>query len=116
MIYFCAERNRRTRVLAHPPLNGIDYLEIADAPDQTELLLTFLRDPAPLALTPAQVALLGGESVTNIRVTSVQPAAGVPATLRVTVDKAAISRPTRCCCAPPTRPPNRRPTSIRHWG
>jgi hypothetical protein len=88
MIYFCAEQNRRTRVLALPPLNGIDYLEIADAPDQTELLLTFLRDPTPLALTSAQVVILGGESVSNINTISIRPVVGVPATLRVKVDKA----------------------------
>ena len=88
MIYFCAAQNRRMQVLAHPPLNGIDYLEIADAPEQTELLLTFLRDPAPLAITPDQVMILGGESVTDIHVTGVGPVSGVPATLRVTVDKA----------------------------
>jgi len=88
MIYFCAARNRRTQALAHKALNGIDYLEIADTPDQTRLLVTFLRNPAPLAITPDQVVILGGESVTNIRVVSVQPAVGVPATLRMTVDKA----------------------------
>ena len=46
MIYFCAQKNRRTLVLARPPLNGIDYLEIADATDQSVLLVTFLRPGA----------------------------------------------------------------------
>ena len=35
MIYFCAQRNRRTWCWRTPPLNGIDYLEVADATDQT---------------------------------------------------------------------------------
>ena len=65
-VYFCAQRNRRTLVLGTPSLNGIDYLEVADADDQTVLLLTFLRDPAPLALGPAQIVIAGGESVTGI--------------------------------------------------
>ena len=88
MIYFCAQRNRRTLVLARPPLNGIDYLEIADATDQTVLLVTFLRPAAALALAPANVVILGGESVTGIRVVKLQPFAGSPNTLQVTVDKA----------------------------
>jgi len=87
-IYFCASRNRRTRVLAAPPLNGIDYLEIASADDQTLLLLTFLRDPAPLALGPAHIAISGGESVTGIRVVAVTAARDRACTLALTVDRA----------------------------
>lgn len=88
MIYFCAQRNRRTLVLARPPLSGIDYLEIADATDQTVLLLTFLRPPGSLALMPANVVILGGESVTDIRVIRLQAEPLAPNTLRVTVDRA----------------------------
>ena len=88
MIYFCAQRNRRTRVLAMPPLNGIDYLEIADAAEQTVLLLTLLRDPTPLGLGPAHVEIFGGESVTGIRVVAVEPMPGAANTLRIRVERA----------------------------
>ncbi|HEX3350153.1 MAG TPA: hypothetical protein VHS58_18845 [Acetobacteraceae bacterium] len=88
MVYFCAQRNRRTLVLATPPLNGIDYLEAADAADQTVLLLTFLRDPAPLGLGPAQIVIAGGENVTGIQVLSVTIETDRPDTLRIQVDRA----------------------------
>jgi hypothetical protein len=87
-IYFCANRNRRTQVLATPSLNGIDYLEIGDAFDQTLLLLSFLRDPSPLALGPAQIVISGGESITGVQVLSVAAAAGRPNTLAIRVDRA----------------------------
>lgn len=88
MIYFCAQRNRRTLVLGRPPLNGIDYLEIADATDQTVLLVTFLRPVAPLGLTADNVVILGGESVTGIRVVGLQVDQQSPSTLRLSVDRA----------------------------
>jgi len=87
-VYFCANRNRRAQVLATAALNGIDYLEVASATDQTLLLLAFLRDPTPLALGPAQIAITGGESVTGIQVVSVATAVDSPGILAVTVDKA----------------------------
>jgi len=88
VIYFCAQKNRRTLVLARPPLNGIDYLEIADATDQGVLLVTFLRPAAPLALTPQNIVIQGGESVTNIVVLAASVDPQAPNTLRVTVDRA----------------------------
>jgi hypothetical protein len=86
-VYFCANRNRRTVVLATASLNGIDFLEVASATDQTLLLLTFLRDPSPLALGPAQIVISGGESITGIRVLSVTGASEQPYTLAVMVDQ-----------------------------
>ena len=88
MIYFCAQRNRRTAVLANPPLNGIDYLEVADETDQKLLLLTLLRDATPLALGPAQVEVLGGESVTGIQALTVTTMPDAPSTLGIRVDRA----------------------------
>jgi hypothetical protein len=87
-VYFCAQRNRRTLVLGTASLNGIDYLEVANADDQTVLLLTFLRDPAPLALGPAQILIAGGESVTGLEVLAVSRAPDTPNTLRIQVDRA----------------------------
>ncbi|HYM73664.1 MAG TPA: hypothetical protein VET89_11825 [Stellaceae bacterium] len=86
-VYFCAARNRRTLVLAAPPLNGIDYLEVATA-DQKVLLLSFLRDPSPLALGPQQILITGGESITSVQVVSVAPATDRLNTLAVQVDRA----------------------------
>lgn len=87
MIYFCAQRNRRTLVLGRPPLNGIDFLEIADATDQTVLLVTFLRPVAPLGLTTNNIVILGGEIVTNIRVVSATADPRSANMFRVMVDR-----------------------------
>jgi hypothetical protein len=87
-VYFCANRFRRTVVLATPSLNGIDFLEVASATNQTLLLLTFLRDPSPLGIGPEQIFISGGESITGIRVLSVTAASDQPYTLAVTVDRA----------------------------
>jgi hypothetical protein len=88
VIYFCAQRNRRTLVLAHPALNGIDFLEVPDDTPQKVLVLTFLRDVAPLGLTPAQIAILGGESVTGIRTVSAEPVPEAANELRIEVEPA----------------------------
>ena len=87
-VYFCANRNRRAVVLTTPTLNGIDFLEVASAADQTLLLLTFLRDPSPLGIGPAQIVISGGESITGVQVLSVTGASDQLYTLAVTVDKA----------------------------
>jgi hypothetical protein len=87
-VYFCANRSRRALVLATQTINGIDYLEVAGATEQTLLLLTFLRDPAPLQLGPAQFVISGGESITGIQVLFVTSAADRRFTLAITVDKA----------------------------
>jgi hypothetical protein len=87
VIYFCAQRNRRTKVLANQSLNGIDYLEVAET-EQTVLLLTMLRDPAALKLGPAQVEILGGESVNDIRTLNVAALPDAANTLRIDVDRA----------------------------
>jgi hypothetical protein len=90
VIYFCGQRNRRTLVLAHPPLNGIDYLEVADGTgSQTTLLVTFLRNISIASLAGTQFVISGGESVTGIQVVSlgtVNPDA--PKTLPLVVSKA----------------------------
>jgi hypothetical protein len=87
VIYFCAQRNRRTKVLLTLSLNGIDYLEVAET-EQTVLLLTMLHDPAPLNLGPAQVEILGGESVTGIKTLNVAALPDAAKTLRIEVDRA----------------------------
>lgn len=99
MIYFCCDQNRRDRVRAHPTLNGIDRLEVADREligtpaepfRQRRLLLFWVKPPtAPLdaalaTLLPNDLHILGGESVTGIRVTSLTP---LPDHLLIEVDR-----------------------------
>lgn len=85
MIYFCAQRNRRSGVIADPAVNGIDYVEVAN--DETALTITFLRASGLAALTPAQIAVSGGEAVTDVGIVAVQPG-DLPSQLRVVVNKA----------------------------
>jgi hypothetical protein len=71
MIYRCCDPRRRELVLANPPLNGIDFLEVldgaapADTPRQRTLLVRFLH-PAP-TLSLDNLELSGGERITGIR-------------------------------------------------
>ena len=80
MIYKCCDENRKAAVLGNPVLNGIDYLEVLgfDAEPlglqpQTILLVRCLK-AAPAGLTPDNVIIAGGESITNITATFVTPA------------------------------------------
>ena len=97
MIYRCCNLNRKSAILGNPAitLNGIDYLEVADQesglpgsppvpaspplqpglPQQTLLIHCLKPVPSsgPFALTPDNVLIEGGESITNITVTSVTP-------------------------------------------
>jgi uncharacterized phage protein gp47/JayE len=82
MIYFCAQKNRRTVTLSSA-LNGIDYLE-AGANGVT-ITLAMLK-PAPMP-TVAQVFISGGETVTGIIVKTVAAVAGQPSLLLITVDR-----------------------------
>jgi hypothetical protein len=89
VIYRCCNLNRKTAILDNPAvaLNGIDYLEVAanghapptsppqqPSPPQQTLLVHCLK-PVPVTLTPDNVMIEGGESITDIAVTSVVPAA-----------------------------------------
>jgi hypothetical protein len=72
MIYSCCHENRRAAIVGNPTLNGIDYLELADdtllpssSPPQQTLLVYCLKQ-APTDLTPANILIDGGESITGI--------------------------------------------------
>lgn len=85
MIYSCCNENRRAAVLGNPAINGIDYLEVVDGPStpagsprQQTLLITCLN-AAPATLTPDNVLITGGESVTSIGVEWIAPAIPAPA-------------------------------------
>jgi hypothetical protein len=72
VIYQCCDEKRKAVVLGNPALNGIDYLEVLgfDAEPlglqpQTILIVRCLK-AAPAGLTPGNVVIAGGESITGI--------------------------------------------------
>jgi hypothetical protein len=85
MIYYCCSLNRKNAILENsaPTPNGIDFLEVADqgtviptsppyqvsVPQQT--LLVYCLKPITAALTPDNVMIAGGESITDVSVVSV---------------------------------------------
>jgi hypothetical protein len=86
MIYACCDERRKAAVLGNPTLNGIDYLEVIDhealalggSPRQQTLLVHCLKK-APVGLTPSNVLIEGGESVTGITAAWIAPAVPAPA-------------------------------------
>jgi Baseplate J-like protein len=86
MIYFCSQKNRRTLVLQHPTLNGIDFLEVSDADGDcgTLLVITLLKDGPNLMLSPSQVQITGGSSTAQVKAISVSaPTDAAPRVLGV---------------------------------
>jgi len=84
MIYTCCSETRRAAVLGNPNLNGIDFLEVLDhaaialnSPRQQTLMVHCLN-PAPAGLTPPNVLIEGGESITSISVQWLSPASPPP--------------------------------------
>jgi hypothetical protein len=87
VIYKCCDEKRKAAVPGNPTLNGIDHLEVLgfDAQPlglepQTILLVRCLK-AAPATLTPDNILITGGESITNIKATFVTPASNPPATM-----------------------------------
>jgi len=85
MTFSCCQENRKAAVLGNPVINGIDYLEVIDhaakvlAPHtrQRTLLVTCLKT-APTGLTPSNVLITGGESITGITAQWIAPALAPP--------------------------------------
>ena len=72
MIAFCKDKQRRDLVLQTKGINGLDYLEVlGSAGCGDQLALTFLNDARGLALTPANISLVGD---TALQATSISPA------------------------------------------
>jgi hypothetical protein len=89
MIYSCCDSVRQTYVLGNPTLNGLSYLEVLDTeapplglPRQQVLVLHCLKD-AP-TLTPDNILITGGESITGITAAWVATPATLPSTLPFT--------------------------------
>jgi hypothetical protein len=91
MIYSCCNEKRKAAVLNNPSLklNGIDFLEVLDhdaialnSPRQQTLLVHCLNGQnfgsAQSPLTPANVLIEGGESITNIGIEWVSLASAPP--------------------------------------
>ena len=101
--YFCCDERRRNAVLAHPTLNGIDFLEVSDNPGdplenrQRTLLVHFLKDLTPGVLKEENVSIEGGERIRNIEVTKVSfgaagsPPLGSPPEIQANVLMVAVS-------------------------
>ena len=87
MIYRCCDTLRRNLVAASPTLNGIDYLEVIDRdlpgfdPLRQRTLLVHCLKPLPATFSAANVKLIGGERVRNVKVQWAAPAAPLPAQL-----------------------------------
>jgi hypothetical protein len=86
MIFNCCDENRKAAILGNTTasgVNGIDYLEVVDHASpvkslrQRTLLVYCLKD-VPTDLTPNNVLMVGGESVTGIRAEWIAPATPVP--------------------------------------
>jgi uncharacterized phage protein gp47/JayE len=76
MNYICCGENRKAAILGDTSLNlnGIDYLEVLD---YNTLVVHCLRT-APSALTPANIIIEGGESITGVSAQWVAPASPPP--------------------------------------
>lgn len=86
MKYHCCRHLRRAPVLAHPTLNGIDYLEVVDrdlpGPHPMRQRLLFLYFLKPVAGIGADnLRITGGDRVRNVRIEWAEPASPSPAAL-----------------------------------
>lgn len=80
MLYFCCDERRRNEIERRNDLNGIEYLEVLDRPDQPAderqriLFVHFIRDPTGLGLVQENVVLEGGERIRDLQVVNTQVA------------------------------------------
>lgn len=83
----CTDRLRRESVVAHPTLNGIDFLEVVDRelddiePLRQRTLLVHCFKPLPADIAPKNLRLSGGQRIKSIAIEWAAPASPVPATL-----------------------------------
>lgn len=76
--YLCCDERRRAAVLEHGTLNGIDFLEVRDEPQdlpgirQRVLRLHFLKPLPPGALGPENIRIDGGERIRNVTAVEVE--------------------------------------------
>jgi len=77
LIYSCCTTRRRDAILAHPELNGIDYLEIKDS-SQTSLYVYFLKNDNIDTITTDNILITGGERIAEVKVIKVTSSLTVP--------------------------------------
>lgn len=100
MVYFCCEPRRRNEIArliedGATNLNGIDFLEVLDAPTQAPadrqrtLFVHFIQDPSGLGIVRESLRLQGGERIRDVRVATaevrVEPLAGTAVPVLVVV-------------------------------
>jgi hypothetical protein len=77
MIYFCCDERRREAVRDDGRLNGIDFLDVEDRPEdpddmrQRRLFVHMLQDVAPGTIGLDNIRITGGERIRTIHVTRV---------------------------------------------
>lgn len=77
MIYFCCDERRREAVRDDGRVNGIDFLDVEDRPEdpddvrQRRLFVHMLQDVAPGTIGPDNIQISGGERIRTIHVTRV---------------------------------------------
>jgi hypothetical protein len=80
VFYFCCDERRRNEIARRNDLNGVEFLEVLDTPDQAPedrqrtLFVHFIHDPTGLAVARENVSVEGGERVRDVRVSSAQTA------------------------------------------
>lgn len=83
MIYTCCNEHRKAAILGNAGINGIDYLEVLDhdapagSPRQQTLLLHCVK-PVTVTVSPANILITGGESITGITAVWVSLASAPP--------------------------------------
>ena len=98
MIYSCCNLNRKNAILANPAigLNGIDYLEVlglevssalGSPPQQTLLIYCLNALPTTFSLSPSNLLIVGGESITQVAAVWVAPASAPPAAPKTTAQE-----------------------------
>lgn len=88
MTYFCCDERRRNEIALRSDMNGVEFLEVLDSPDQAPddrqrtLFVHFIHDPTPLGIVRENVVIEGGERIRNVRVLTatvqVDPRSGSP--------------------------------------
>ena len=76
-LFRCDDRRRRNEIAGRADVNGIEFLEVLDAPDQAQedrqrtLFVHFINDPTGLGVA-GERAVEGGERIRNVRVVDAQ--------------------------------------------
>src|SRR5262249_58235597 len=76
----CDDARRRNEIAGRGDVNGIEFLEVLDTPEQSDderqrtLFVHFINDPSGLGVVQANVSISGGERIRDVRVVGAQVA------------------------------------------